>query len=236
MKLLKILLLVLPPWIIIALVYFLPRAININTIECESQYGPCNTVLARRIDEIQSGKLREAKSDLKAILSDNVFVKEYSSQFEYPDKIRVFLVEEKPVYALRKDNEENFLVSSEGYVLTRSSSTNLPTISAESSFPSVGEKVSTDAHFALEIIYDVYPLYQVERSTMDSKGLHVFISEGLEIIFPLEGDRQILLGSLNLILSQLRGGKEDPKIEEVSDVEIIDLRFKNPVLILSNRS
>jgi len=233
-RILKIFLLLFLLGIIISSIYFLPKVIKINLIDCESQYGPCNKVLVDRVDAVDPGRFIDVRGDLEGILNNNIFVKEYTIAYGYPDELKVFLVEEKPVYALKDKSNKASLISREGYVLTRSDSTNLPTLFLPGQHPQVGKKVKEGEHFALEIIYDIYPLYQVKRSEIANLSLHVFFEDGLEIIFPLEGDKEVLLGSLNLILARLRGVEEEPRIEGVNDVEIIDLRFNNPVLRLSN--
>ena len=234
MRILKTFLIVLPVGIFLSFIYFLPRAIKVNTIDCESQYGPCNKFLMNGVDTVAGGRMIDVRSELNAMLSENIFVKQYSIAYNYPDEFKVLLVEEKPVYALKDKSNETSLISREGYVLTTSNSTNLPTLLFPGLRPQVGEKVKEGQHFALEIIYDIYPLYQIKRSEIDNLSLHVFFEDELEIIFPLEGDKEVLLGSLNLILTRLRGGEEEPRIEGVDDVEIIDLRFSNPVLRLKN--
>ena len=52
----------------------------------------------------------------------------------------------------------------------------------------------------------------------------VKIAGGVKVIFPLEGDIDVLLGSLRLILSQLNNDEREIRIGS------IDLRFENPVL------
>lgn len=230
MKILKIILSVLPFGLIALLIYFMPRIIKINSIECESQYGPCNKILGDRADVVSGGRLVDVRRDLNIILSENIFVKGYSLQYGYPDKLKIFLVEEKPVYALKSASAGVFLVNREGYVLTSSNSTNLPFVETSRPIPFIGEKLQEKEHFALEIIYEVYPLYKIEKSVLTDSGLSVTFDDGLTVIFPLEGDKEVLLGSLNLILGRLRGPDGEPRIEGAEKIKFVDLRFNNPVL------
>ncbi len=88
-------------------------------------------------------------------------------------------------------------------------------------FPNVGEKVTEETLFALELLYDMFSFYQVQTGKIDKSSLVIELSRGPKVIFPLEGSHQVLLGSLRLVLSKLNSD---------SQVSTIDLRFKNPVI------
>jgi hypothetical protein len=67
-------------------------------------------------------------------------------------------------------------------------------------------------------------MYQVGQSSIQDGSLLVELPGQIRVIFPLEGDSEILLGSLRLIYSKVR---EDGNLAGYSQ---IDLRFTNPVL------
>jgi len=77
----------------------------------------------------------------------------------------------------------------------------------------------------------LYSLYGVKEVRLRDRGLEARIGEIL-IIFPLEGDRDVLMGSLQLVLSQLNSGSEDFRIEEAlgSKPKVVDFRYKNPIV------
>jgi hypothetical protein len=54
--------------------------------------------------------------------------------------------------------------------------------------------------------------------------LVVDMGTGFRVIFPLEGDEQVLLGSLRLIYSKIQ-------TSNLNNYKQVDLRFANPVLI-----
>lgn len=209
----------------------LPNSIKIRTIACQSQFGPCNKNLQASIDSLGELNLVDIREELKSLFSDNVLVKEYSFQFSFPDKLQINIVENKAIYALKKADQANsLLIDRRGYVLGEQGTTNLPTVETLSDPPKIGEKVGDKTLFALEVIYDVYASYQIQKGEIVDEALVIEFPSGPKVIFPLEGDRQVLLGSLSLILSRLNSDAEKTRIEEVQNVRIIDLRFKNPVL------
>jgi hypothetical protein len=76
----------------------------------------------------------------------------------------------------------------------------------------------------------MFSSYQVREGIIEDESLVIELSQGPRVIFPLEGEKEVLLGSLRLVLSKLNNDAQDSKIENVSGASIIDLRFKNPVI------
>lgn len=221
--------------LIIALLFYgafsLPKFIIIKKITCTSQFGPCNQNLVEEIEKVRNMNISESQKALKRIFAESIFVKEYLIQYSFPDGLRVNILEKKPLYALKERDKDTFaLVGREGYVFAFQEKSNLPTLEISKPAPSINEKVNDSTLFALEIMYDVYFSYKVSKGTLEKDRLIIKIEDGPEIIFPLEGDRDVLLGSLTLILSRLNSENQDFRIEEAQGINTIDLRFKNPVI------
>ena len=59
----------------------------------------------------------------------------------------------------------------------------------------------------------------------------IFIfADGKKVIFPLKGDREVLMGTLLVILNQLNSEGRGTKIEDINNFKVIDLRYNNPVI------
>ena len=67
-------------------------------------------------------------------------------------------------------------------------------------------------------------MYQVGCGVISNDTLVVDMKDGFKVIFPLEGDEQVLLGSLRLIYSKIQ-------TSNLNNYKQVDLRFANPVLI-----
>lgn len=69
---------------------------------------------------------------------------------------------------------------------------------------------------------------------MENNSLLVELNDYPKIIFPLEGDREVLVGTAIFILSKINKiGISDGKIADIqSRISTIDLRYKNPVIKL----
>lgn len=210
--------------------YLTPRAVTIKKVTCASQFGPCNSQIQSQLDLLSNGKLAVVRSEIQKTLAQNVLVKEYFIQFRFPNEIKVDLLEAKPKYALKDKNNNILLVDERGIAITQSSLSSLPTVELDGELPEVGEEIDKKLLFASELIYDMNSLYGIDKGAIIADSLELEDAKGLIIRFPLEGDRQVLVGSLVLIISRLNTPDEITRIEGITDVKEIDLRYKNPVL------
>jgi hypothetical protein len=87
-----------------------------------------------------------------------------------------------------------------------------------------GTKVDDKLLLAAQLVSDLYNLYAVKTGEIQNDYLQVDQVMGKSVVFPLTGDRDLLIGSIRFILSRLKVESFDPRIN------LIDLRFKNPVL------
>jgi hypothetical protein len=83
--------------------------------------------------------------------------------------------------------------------------------------------------FPGNLLYRLESYYQLTQRLIADDSLIIELDDSIRVIFPLEGDGQLLLGALRLVNSQLNSGAKDSTIMK-SMVKEIDLRFKNPVL------
>ena len=217
----------------VGLFFVIPKKLKIKKIVCQSQFGPCSASVLGSIDKIENGEknLNDVKKELQGILSSSALVSDYSLHFQFPNIVEVNLLERKPEYAIKaKDTDSHALIDKEGHVIYFQDLTGLPVLITTEPPPNVGEVVSDKTFFALEILYGMFSSYQVREGKIENESLVIELSQGPKVIFPLEGEKDILLGSLRLVLSKLNNDGQDSKIENVSGASIIDLRFKNPVI------
>lgn len=208
--------------------FVVPRLIKIRNISCTNQYGPCSDAAIGKFKKTLGKNLPEALADISQTLKNDVLVSSYRTQFMLPDRLVINIVVRKPVFALKNINQGEYaLVGKNKVVVAISPLTNLPTLKIPTNIPNVGEQVIEKQFFALEILNDMFYLYQIREAEIQGDSLTVGVPSGVKIIFPLEGDKDALVGSVRIILSKLNESKEDSRIKNIG---IIDLRFKNPVL------
>lgn len=197
-------------------VVFLPsRLIKVSSVECATQYGACPSDMQFSIFNFHReagysfSNLSKTKKEIAKILDNNLLISSYSTQYAFPDKIKVNILLKKPRFAIfDKTSSKYLLLGNDGIVLTEATETSLPTVIQEGGEPNL---------FALSLMEGIFAMYQVNRGEIVNNSLVVELPSGVGVIFPLEGDKDLLLGSLRLIYSK------------VDDKEI-DLRFDAPVL------
>lgn len=231
MKIIRVIVVFIIFAVLISPFFVLPKVIKIRKVTCTSQFGPCNPEIQAKIDSLGGKNLAETDDKLESILSENILVEEYFTQFRFPDEISVDILETKPMFALRKLREERVsLIDKKGHVIAVSDSTNLPMVETEGEPPMLGDKVEASTLFALNLIYDMFSSYGVQSGTIVNSSFEIDLNGGPKVLFPLAGDREVLRGSLTLIISRLNSEDEISRIEEINKVNEIDLRYKNPII------
>lgn len=205
----------------------LPALVKVNHLDCKSQYGPCGAALEEKIKKSEGLSLRGAKGTLGSLLKNEVGIEDFSIQYKIPDRLVVDVILTKPKFALKKEGQPQFvLIDKEGIALRWEDSTNLPFVETGGEVPNVGEIAQSREIFALNLMYDVFSAYEIQMGKITDDSLVIDMEGGLTVLFPLEGDKDVLTGSLALILAKLKLHPQDSRI----NVREIDLRFKNPVL------
>jgi len=211
-----------------AYIYF-PRLIVIREIVCKSQFGPCNEIVNYNLNQFTETKMKDTNKLINDYLSKNVLVGDYKSEYMFPDKLVVNVIENKPNYALKVGKQKYLLVDSEGYIITSQESTNLPFVDGNTE-KTIAEKIEDSNFFALELVYLMYDSIEFSEARIIESRLEIALDSGILVLFPLNGDKKLLAGSLSLILSRLNQEEGETRIEDVQEVKIIDLRFNNPVI------
>lgn len=201
-----------------------PYFIKVKT-ECISQFGGCPGEIYGMIKNFDGKSLSVAKSGINKNLKNNSLVSDYSIQYKAPNILLVNLIVKKPFYAIHDPDSGKYAsIDENGNVLSISQGSALPTLIAKVDPLDVGVNVGTEKLFALKIILGVYEMYQVREGKIIDGGLTVELPPRFNVIFPLQGDAEVLLGSLRIIYSRISQDDISGKYKE------IDLRFKNPVL------
>jgi hypothetical protein len=210
--------------LIFSFLFISPFFIRVK-VDCKSQYGICPFQILDKLNFFNGKSLFIAKSGMKKILKSDFLVSGYSIQFKIPNILHAEILVKKAVAAFRVNKSQSeILVDKEGIVLSTAQDSVLPVIDLEENLPGVGQNIGSANLFALNLAGGVYQMYQVRESSIREGSLLVELPGQIRVIFPLDGDRDALLGSLRLIYSKIQ---EDGNLAGYSQ---IDLRFKNPVL------
>lgn len=193
-------------------------------VECKTQYGECPVEINSRLQTLNSKSMFVAKREAKKILEESFLVMDFSVQFKLPNVLEANLLIKKPAFVMRsRASGEAIAVDSGGKVISQNAASSLPTVVMAGDLPEVGSDVSGENLLALKLVAGVFAMYQVQEGEIRNASLVVELPGSLRVIFPLEGDAEIMLGSLRLIYTKIQN-------DYAGRFSEIDLRFKNPVL------
>ena len=205
-------------------VAILPLLVKVK-IDCESQYGDCPDEINAKLQLLNSKSLYSARKNASKILKNDFLVSDFSLQYKIPNILHAELLVKKPVVAFRDNTSgSTILVDKDGTALSTASDSALPVVTVAGNLPKIGQYIGDSNLFTLNLAAGVYQMYQIGQSQVQDDSLLVELPGQIRVIFPLEGDTQVLLGSLRLIYSKIQS---DGNLSKYSQ---IDLRFKNPVL------
>lgn len=209
--------------IFVILLFSIPFLIKVR-IECKSQFGECPAEVNSKLRMLNFQSLFLANRNVRKVLKENFLISDSSIQFKLPSTIFVNVIVKKPYFALENSFNGKFgLIDQKGIVLTIVDTSNLPVVVASEPIKKVGEVIDNKDLFALNLISGVKEMYQVGYGTIVNDTLVVDMPTGVRVIFPLEGDSEVLLGSLRLIYAKVVANY-------LGVYSQIDMRYKNPVL------
>src|SRR3989344_619612 len=184
--------------VLVAPFIVLPRVVVIKKIDCESQFGPRSDIVENAVESVLEKNLRDARKTLKNSLSAHDKVSDFSVTFNLPDNLEVFVVERKASAAVVSKGEQIYtLIDEDGEVVGTSQDTQLPIIVLED------EVSAADISFAAALTNAIYNLYQTRFGRLTNDAIEFEIKDGIKAIFPREGDVEVLVGSLQLILAKV---------------------------------
>jgi len=213
------------------LVYSIPSTIKVGSVICRSQYGACNAEILKRLELLEGKSIKAAKSEINNTFSKDLSIEKFLIRYVLPNDLKVEIVERKGMYAIRKsDSQEIFVVNEEGKIILTNDSSSLPQLLYTQGEFNQGDQVNEEFMFALKILFDMNYLYKVKEAKLDASGVLLSLEDGIDVTFPLSGDKDAVVGGLVLIYSQLKGAGENTRMKDVQKPITIDMRYRNPVI------
>lgn len=226
----KIIIKIIAIFVFLSVPFLIPRFIKIEKISCESQFGECSEKIADDLNQFSDNTFHESKKQTETYLKNNFLVSDYSVQYKAFNLMKVNIVLKKARFCLKnKDYDVYAFIDKNGNVLELKNICNLPTIYAQGKIPNVGENVGKDLLSALNLINQIFISYNIKEGNVLSDYLEISFPYGYKVIFPLDKDMEVLLGSLKLIINRLNTTESESRIIE-DRINVIDLRYDNPVL------
>ena len=205
--------------------YGAPRVVRIRRIDCRSQYGPCREEIRGEIEKVRGWELKSARAELKKVIDKYGMISEGRVDFKFPDKLEMKVLEKKAEVAVFDvDSGRYGLYDRMGDMLGETGETQLPVVTIDDEVLE-----GSDRRFIFSMVYEMYRWYNVRQIKIDKDGMRTRIRD-LRVIIPTSGDEDVLLGSLELVLSWLNSRGTEAKIENIGGSIEVDFRYNNPVI------
>ena len=215
--------------LIFSFVFFSKRVV-IKDISCKSQYSYCGDYLDKKISEIGENNYWITKKNLKKLLDSEGVVQRYNILYRPLNGILVNIVMRKGVAAV-KTGSMCYVFGKNGFILSKVKNTDLVYFFVDGVKYNVGEKIDDKLLFYSKLVIGTNKMFPIEKAFVDESGyLEIKLRNGSLVLFPKEGDRDVLLGSLRLVINQLNKNSQNLRIEKDMNTIILDLRYKNPVI------
>lgn len=202
----------------------------IRAVRCKTQYGPCeeqDVALASRF--VGENVFLVSHSDIEETVSQNFKNRKVFVHTFFPYTLSLVIEKRKASVAIGKENIPSgvFLISNDGMTLAFEPDSALPQVIVSEDVPTpvVGQAVSGELIEAGNILALLSKVQRIVKTTFRNGTLTAEIISGqtITVLFPLDRDAQVIVGALQLILEQAKMKNKIPRV--------IDLRYKNPVLI-----
>lgn len=213
------------------------RTISIGRINCKTTISQaCDEDISAILSKYKDSKLYSSYNLISTDLKNEPSIEEFVIAFDISNLgWNVEILPKSPVSAITNKNMHKFLfVADNGYVISTLDSNNLslPLLVVASDLPEKGVLLDKSVVFALSIIRDFKFMYNVDYGSLTPDGLVIELDSKKRVLFPLEGDREVLVGGVMYILGRLEKQTDITKQEKdlLMNYFEIDMRFENPVL------
>lgn len=232
--------LIIPVFILLSIPVYFTFIQKIYQISCHSEKTDCKQELNDKLNGIIGNRHFLAKKKVNNILKNEPIVENYSIRFQLPDEIIINITEHKPVFALADNNNEKFaLLTKDGFVVSIEDNNNLPSVHTEH-LPEQGKVVDSGVLFSFEMLKALQTYYQItDARLVDNNGFLIETDSGLQGMLPLNGDKEVLLGSVLVVFNRLNSVDEKSIIDKEDSGDeskicenkcLVDFRFRNPII------
>ena len=220
MKIYKFLSILLIIIFIFLLPTFIQKFVNITKIECKTQFGECK-------QQFQIGNYFVVKKQINEILSKDITVNSFSFKYKLPGIVKIETNIKQVKFAIKNSSNKFYLIDKDGLVIDIQPESPVLSLYFDNADYNLGDKVPENIFFSLKLIDKINWLYAIDTVSFDNDFIKVNLKQNKIVYLPIEGDIDLLSGSLRLIFSRLNDGTEGIRMEDVRE---IDLRYKNVVL------
>lgn len=209
---------------VVSVFYFLINNVKAEEITCTSQLGSCSSEINEIAKSYENTSYFHAKKEIAKQMGASSRIEKYIVRFSYPNGLRIVVEEKKPEVAFKFAEDKYYLFDTEGNFVGESSDSGLPVVVVRE-LPE-NSKIKQ----AAKLYWNLSRYYGVEQAVLERFGLMASV-RGVQVVFPLDVDIDLLFGAMEVSLLQLNRVHENSTMSlDTGKYNSIDLRYKNPVI------
>lgn len=214
--------------IIFAILYAI-NSYKIADVDCVSQFTKCNENILNSLNKVEKGNVIVTRRNIVKAISQNPLIKKYSVQLNLNGKYIVMVEERVPKYCVEGE-EEKYISDSEGLIIKINDSGSIMCIDSVEEKYKLGDRLSVRDYFNETLLYKMRDISGIGNIYLEQNNLVVEYKGSIKLLFPKEGDTDVLAGKAYYTVSQF--DKIEKYIIEIGNYSIseIDFRFNDPVV------
>jgi hypothetical protein len=203
--------------------------IKVKEVICVSQFYACNESLRNKIDSINKGSLIQTRRNLIGLLKDEASVKSFSFQYQLDGKLILHINEREVKYCIT-NNGSSYYADELGKVIKIDNAIGVNCVQNTKSKYKIKDSLNNEDLISEQIYYRLRSLDTVQSGFIEDKKFVIEYRDGIKLIFPLEGQANVLIGRAYYTISQF--GKINEYIigNGFGGITEVDFRYNNPVI------
>jgi len=204
-------------------------SVKVHEIVCISQFYACNESIRNDIDSVSKDSMIKTRGALIGLLRNEAIVKNFSFQYQLDGKLILHVNEREPKYCIT--NKVNSYYADElGVVIEIVNGMEVNCIQNINTTYKMKDSLNNNDLLSAQIFYKIRRLSTVESGLIEEKNFVIEYKDRIKLIFPLEGQPDVLIGKAYYTISQF--GKINQYITEngFGGITEVDFRYNNPII------
>ena len=202
---------------------------RVTSVECISQFGNCDAMILKDIDMVNLDNMVKTQNNLKSLLNKNLLVESYVVKPKFDGGMTVEVRERESKYCVMV-NGTTYYADLMGLIIKSGKDADDGCLANSNTIYKVGDSLISEDLFAQKLYYELRSINGLGRSYYDGNIYVIDYHNDVKLIFPVEGDAELLAGKVYYSLSQFATIEDNIIKNGGTKVTEIDFRYNNPIV------
>ncbi len=199
---------------------------RIKSVECSSDKKECSREISESLMQISGKNGILSAVIINNILKNNPLIKDYSVRVSLAGVVDIQVTEKTPRNCLSVGGMSYF-IDEDGVIIKKGEDSSGCITKTNGSDYKVKDFVSSSDNFCLSLDYKLRNLKTHRNSRIENGIFVIDYEDGIKLIFPLEGNAELIAGRVYYTLSQFDRINKELSGKRITEA---DFRFKEPII------